>query len=57
VLLHPENRGSIRIRSADPSVHPEMRFNLFVSESDRRVAIKGLRMLRRIMSMPRYPAM
>jgi choline dehydrogenase len=52
VLLHPDNRGSVHITSADPLAHPSMRFNLFVSDSDRRTAVAGLRMLRRIMSMP-----
>jgi choline dehydrogenase len=52
VLLHPENRGTIRLKSPDPTVHPEMRFNLFVSERDRDVSIRALRMLRRIMGMP-----
>jgi choline dehydrogenase len=52
VLLHPDNRGTVRIRSADPATHPELRFNLFTSEADRRVAIAGLRILRKIMSMP-----
>ena len=52
VLLHPDNRGTVHITSADPAVHPQMRFNLFVSESDRRSAIEGLRILRRVMTMP-----
>jgi choline dehydrogenase len=52
VLLHPDSRGSVRIRSADPAAHPQMRFNLFVSEADRRTAVEGLRILRRVMSMP-----
>jgi choline dehydrogenase len=52
VLLHPQNRGHVRIRSADPTMHPEMHFNLFAAESDQRAAIAGLRILRRIASMP-----
>jgi choline dehydrogenase len=52
VLLHPDNRGSVHIKSADPTAHPRIQFNLFVSDSDRRTAVAGLRMLRRIMAMP-----
>ena len=51
VLLHPDNRGTMHITSADPTVPPEMHFKLFVSESDRRTAIEGLRILRRVMAM------
>jgi len=52
VLLHPDNRGYVRIRSADPTVHPQMHFNLFRSAADQRAAVEGLKILRRIMAMP-----
>ena len=52
VLLHPDNRGSVHIKSADPREHPRMHFNLFVSESDQRSAVAGLKILRQIMAMP-----
>lgn len=52
MLLHPENRGTVRIKSPDSGVQPEIRFNYFVSERDRRASLVALRAIRRIMSMP-----
>jgi len=49
---HPESRGSVRIKSSDVSVPPEIRFNHLVSMRDRQLLIKGFRDVRRIMSMP-----
>lgn len=51
-IMHPDSRGSIRIKSADSAVQPEIRFNYFVSENDRATAVKALREMRRIMTMP-----
>jgi len=51
-LLHPDSRGSVRIRSADPAVAPEIRFNFFESERDHAASIASLRLIRRIMAMP-----
>jgi choline dehydrogenase len=52
MLLHPENRGSVRIRSADSAMQPEIRFNYFQSERDRRASVIALRAIRKVMSMP-----
>jgi choline dehydrogenase len=35
VLLHPESRGSVTLRSADPAAKPAIRFNLLSTEGDR----------------------
>ncbi|MEO8753792.1 MAG: GMC family oxidoreductase N-terminal domain-containing protein [Casimicrobiaceae bacterium] len=51
-LLHPDNRGTVRIRSADSAVPPQIAFQLFLSEADRRTAVKGLRAIRMVMKMP-----
>ncbi len=51
-LLHPENRGTVRIRSADSAIPPAINFHLFASETDRRTAVKGLRAIREVMAMP-----
>src|SRR5918992_674911 len=47
--LRPESRGSLRIRSADPSVPPEIRINYLATETDRRAFIDGIRILRKIL--------
>jgi choline dehydrogenase len=52
MLLHPDNRGTVRIRSADSAVQPEIRFNYFQSERDRRASAVSLKAIRKVMSMP-----
>lgn len=51
-LLHPDARGSVRVKSADPREAPSIRFNFFTSENDRTSAVRALRCLRKIMSQP-----
>lgn len=48
--LRPESRGSLRIRSADPTVAPEIRINYLATETDRTANIEGIRMLRKILA-------
>jgi choline dehydrogenase len=48
--LRPTSRGWVRIRSADPSAHPEIKLNYLSTEADRRVAVQGMRFTRRIMA-------
>jgi choline dehydrogenase len=48
--LRPESRGSLRIRSADPSVPPEIRINYLATETDRAAFIDGIRILRKILA-------
>jgi choline dehydrogenase len=51
-LLHPDSRGTVRLRSADSEQAPEIRFNFFQSERDHRAALASLRIIRRIMAQP-----
>lgn len=51
-LQHPAARGSVRMRSTDPTIPPEIRFNFMASDADRRTSIGALRELRKIMAMP-----
>ncbi len=46
--LRPASRGHVRITSSDPRAHPEIAPNYLSTEDDRRVAIDGLRLTRRI---------
>src|SRR5258708_6513093 len=50
--LRPESRGSLRIRSADPAVPPEIRINYLATETDRRAFIDGIRILRKVLASP-----
>lgn len=51
-LQHPDARGSVRIRSADPAEPPRIQFNFLESERDCRASVGALRELRHVMSMP-----
>ena len=50
--VRPESRGTLRIKSADPSVAPEIRINYLATETDRNANVEGLKILRRILHAP-----
>jgi choline dehydrogenase len=54
--LRPESRGSLKIKSADPSVPPEIRINYLATETDRAAFIDGIRILRKILAAPALKA-
>jgi choline dehydrogenase len=47
--LRPTSRGQVRIRSADPLMHPSIRLNYLSTDEDRKVAVDSIRFTRRIM--------
>ncbi len=50
--VRPTSRGTLRIKSPDPMVHPVIDPNYLSTEEDRRVAADSIRLTRRIVSMP-----
>src|SRR5262249_44213663 len=50
--LRPESRGSLKIRSADPSSPPKIHINYLATETDRAAFIDGIRILRKILAAP-----
>jgi choline dehydrogenase-like flavoprotein len=48
VLLRPESRGSITLKSADPQASPRIVQNFLATDKDRRVLREGLRMAARV---------
>jgi choline dehydrogenase len=46
--LQVESRGSVHIRAADPGTPPAIRYNYLSTETDRRVMVEGLKIIRRI---------
>ena len=46
--LRPESRGWIRIRSADPRVHPAIMPNYLATPGDQRTIVDGMKVARRI---------
>lgn len=54
--LRPESRGTVEIRSADPSQAPKIHANYLSAENDRRTMIDGLRIARRLFQTPAMKA-
>ena len=52
VLLHPESRGWVKLRSADPRDKPLIQFNLLQAESDRAAFRRYVRFTRTFFAMP-----
>lgn len=48
ILLHPQARGTVRLKSTDPRDLPAIRLNLFDNEADFATARAGLRLARKI---------
>jgi len=54
--MYSDSRGSVRIVSADPSVHPALRFNYLSTETDRREWVEAIGVARRILTQPALDA-
>jgi len=50
--MYSDARGSVKITSSDPRVHPALRFNYLSTEQDRREWVEAIRIARRILSQP-----
>lgn len=48
--LRPTSRGHVRMASADPLIYPKIDCNYLSTDSDREIAVRGLRMTRQIMA-------
>lgn len=53
LLVKPESRGSLILRSADPAVAPFIRLNLLSEQEDMRRLIAGIRLLGQFITHPR----
>jgi choline dehydrogenase len=53
-LLHPESRGSMTLRSADPLAPPRIQFNLFASRNDLVTMREAVKIARDLMSRPPF---
>jgi len=54
--MYSDSRGSVRIVSPDPAVHPALRFNYLSTDADRREWVEAIRVARRILSQPALAA-
>jgi len=52
--MNSDARGSVRIRSTDPTEHPAIRFNYLSTAQDRREWVEAVRTVRRVLSQPAF---
>jgi choline dehydrogenase len=50
--MYSDARGAIKIKSKDPRVHPELRFNYLSTDQDRREWVEAVRVARHILGQP-----
>src|SRR4051794_13824814 len=52
--MYSDTRGSVKVVSRDPRVHPALRFNYLSTEQDRREWVEAVRCARRILEQPAF---
>ena len=52
--MYSDARGSVKITSTDPRVHPALRFNYLSTAQDRREWVEAVRVARRILNQPAF---
>jgi choline dehydrogenase len=50
--MYADTRGTVKIRSTDPSEHPALRFNYLSTEQDRREWVEAVQVARDILNQP-----
>ena len=57
VVLHPESRGKVTLRSSSPADKPRIRLNVLATDGDLATARRGVQVARRIYSTPTQSAL
>jgi choline dehydrogenase len=52
--MYSDVRGSVKIKSRDPRVHPALRFNYLSTPNDRKEWVEAIRVAREILSQPAF---
>jgi choline dehydrogenase len=52
--MYADVRGTVKITSTDPRVHPALRFNYLSTENDRREWVEAIRVSRNILAQPAW---
>jgi choline dehydrogenase len=52
--MYSDARGSVKLKSADPRVHPALRFNYLSTDQDRREWVEAIRVARNILTQPAF---
>lgn len=54
--MYSDARGTVKIRAADPTVYPALRFNYLSTDQDRREWVEAIRVARDILTQPAFAA-
>lgn len=54
--MYSDARGSLTLKSSDPTVHPALRFNYLSTDQDRREWVEAIRCARDILNQPAFDA-
>jgi choline dehydrogenase len=54
--MYSDARGTVKLRSADPTVYPALRFNYLSTAQDRREWVEAIRCARQILNQPAFDA-
>ena len=52
--MYSDARGSVKIKSTDPKVHPALRFNYLSTDQDRREWVEAIHVARNILNQPAF---
>jgi choline dehydrogenase len=52
--MYSDSRGTVKITSTDPAVHPALRFNYLSTPTDRREWVEAVRVARTILTQPAF---
>ena len=52
--MYSDARGSVKVKSADPRVHPALRFNYLSTDQDRREWVEAIHVARKILNQPAF---
>ena len=52
--MYSDSRGSVKITSLDPTVHPQLRFNYLSTDQDRREWVEAIRVARQILEQSSF---
>jgi choline dehydrogenase len=52
--MYSDARGSLKLKSADPTVHPALRFNYLSTAKDRREWVEAIHCARKILNQPAF---
>jgi choline dehydrogenase len=53
-VLRPKSKGSVSLKSNDPTDHPEIEFNFLTHPDDQKVMVDGIRQVRKILASPAF---